>query len=44
VLLGLVDVLVLKLLAQLALLGDQFVDAAQNVVVLVHPFSLPDYG
>lgn len=42
VLLGLVDLTVLKLAAQLLLLGDKLVDLSQNVLVRSHWSSLPD--
>lgn len=43
VLLGLVDLAVLKLGPQVLLLGDQPVDLVENVLVLGHSTSLPDY-
>src|SRR6185312_3285384 len=44
VLLGCVDVAVLQLGPQFLLLRDQLVDVIENVLVLRHWFSLPDYG
>ncbi len=44
VLLGFIDVVVLHLVAKLLLLGDELIDLGENVMVLVHPTSLPDYG
>lgn len=44
VLLGLVDLAVLKLGPQVLLLGDQPVDLVENVLVFGHSTSLPDYG
>src|SRR5687767_2575065 len=43
-LLGLVDLTVLQLGPQLLLLGDQLVHLVENVLVLRHGFSVPDYG
>ena len=43
VLLGLVDLAVLQLGAQLLLLGDKLVDLIENVLILRHVSSLPDY-
>ena len=43
-LLGFVDLVVLQLVAKLLLLGDQLVDLSENVLVLSHGSSLPDYG
>jgi hypothetical protein len=42
--LGFVDLALLHLGPELALLGDELVDLGENVTVLVHPTSLPDYG
>lgn len=42
-LLGLVDLAVLKLGPQILLLGDQPVDLVENVLVFGHSTSLPDY-
>jgi hypothetical protein len=42
--LGFVDLAVLHLGPELALFGDELVDLGENVTVLVHPTSLPDYG
>jgi hypothetical protein len=36
--------MVLHLGPELTLLGDELVDLGENVTVLVHPTSLPDYG
>ena len=44
VLLGLVDLVVLKLATQFLLLGDQLVHLSENVLVRSHSSSLPDYG
>ena len=41
---GFVDLVVLKLRPQFLLLGDQFVHLRENVGILVHLASLPDYG
>lgn len=41
---GLVDVAVLKPVAQFVLLGDELTNVLENVAVLVHRASLPDYG
>jgi hypothetical protein len=43
-LVGFVNVLVLQLGPQLLFLGDELVDLSEDVLVLSHPFSLPDYG
>lgn len=42
--LGLVDLAVLHLGPELTLLGNELIDLGENVTVLVHPTSLPDYG
>ena len=43
-LLGLVDLVVLQFGTQLLLLGDELIDVSENVLVLGHGTSLPDYG
>ena len=42
--LGFVDLAVLHLGPELTLLGNELIDLGENVTVLVHPTSLPDYG
>ena len=44
VFLRLVDFVMLHLGAEFLLLGDELVDLGENVTILVHPTSLPDYG
>jgi hypothetical protein len=44
VLLGFIDLTMLQFGPQLLFLGDQLVDLIENVLVLRHGSSLPDYG
>jgi hypothetical protein len=44
VLLGFIDLAVLQLRSQLLLFGYELIDVIENVSVLVHQPSVPDYG